>query len=43
MLISQGIYDAIDAMKRLCHMQTSQSELRPGSDHHPGFGIEILR
>ena len=43
MLISQNIYDAINAIKRLHHMYNSHSKLRPGPDHHYSFGIEILR
>ena len=43
MLIGQGIYDVINAIKRPDHMSNTQSEFRPGSDHNPIFGIEILR
>ena len=43
MLIGQSIYDAINIIKRLQLAHDSQSELRPGPDHHSGFDIEILK
>ena len=42
MLIGWGIYDVISIIKRLGHMSITQSEFRPGSDHNPVLGIEIL-
>ena len=40
---NQGNYDIRDIIKRLGHMPSTQSEFRPGSDHNPVLGIEILR
>ena len=43
MLIGQGVYDVIYAIKWPGHMSETQSKFRPGSDHNPIFGVAILR
>ena len=42
-IISWGNYDIREFIKRLGYVTSTQSEFRPGLDHNPVFGIEILR
>ena len=43
MLIGKGIYEVINTIRMPDHVSDTQSEFRPGLDHNPIFGIEILR
>ena len=42
-LIGQDIYDIRGTIRRLGHVPSPQKEFRPGLDHNPVLGIEILR